>query len=74
MKPGAKMAWLAVVVVGVVTGSGAVLFRQNLGVNPPLAPLGLILVQMAALLLPLYRSRELRVEVREQPSGRRTPR
>ena len=62
MKVGSKLAWLAVVVVGVVVGSGAVLLRQPLVVRPALFPLALVLVQLAALVLPLDRSREPRVD------------
>ncbi len=64
MKMGTKVTWLGVVVVGVVLGSGTVLFGREFVANPPLVPLGLILVQMTALLLPMYRSRESRVDVK----------
>ncbi len=69
MRVSAKMMWLAVVMVGVVCGSGAVLLPGTLARNPPLVPLGLIVLQMAALLLPMYRSREPRVDAKPLRQG-----
>jgi hypothetical protein len=70
MKMGTKVTWLAVVVVGVVLGSGTVLFGREFVANPPLVPLGLLLVQMTALFLPMYRSRELRANAKPQGEAR----
>jgi len=64
MKMGTKVTWLGVVVIGVVLGSGTALFGREFVANPPLVPLGLILVQLTALLLPMYGSRELRVDAK----------
>ena len=70
MKVGTKVTWLAVVVVGVFLGCGTLLFGQEFISHPPLVPLGLILVQLAALLLPMYRSRELRADAKSRGQER----
>jgi len=70
MKIGTKVTWLAVVVVGVFLGSGTLLFGREFISHPPLVPLGLILVQLAALLLPMYRSRELRADTKTRGQER----
>ncbi|HLM45733.1 MAG TPA: hypothetical protein VK458_17795 [Myxococcaceae bacterium] len=70
MKVGTKVTWLAVVVVGVFLGSGTLLFGREFISHPPLVPLGLILVQLAALLLPMYRSRELRADAKSRGQER----
>ncbi len=70
MKMGTKVTWLGVVVIGVVLGSGTLLFGREFVAHPPLMPLGLLLVQMTALLLPMYRSRESRVDVKPLGAAR----
>jgi hypothetical protein len=57
MKVGARLVGLMVGVVGFVLASGTLLFGRDFALHPPLVPLGLILVQVVALLLPLSRSR-----------------
>ena len=58
MKVGTKVMWLAVV-VGILMASSAVLMQRWSSGGTALMSLGLILAQLAALILPLHRSREL---------------
>ena len=74
MKMGTKVTWLGVVVVGVFLGSGTALFGREFVANPPLVPLGLILVQLTALLLPMYSSREVRVDAKPRREARASAR
>ncbi|AKI99064.1 hypothetical protein ATI61_106441 [Archangium gephyra] len=58
MKVGTKVMWLAVV-VGILMATSAVLVQHWSPGSTALMSLGLVLAQLAALILPLHRSREL---------------
>jgi hypothetical protein len=58
MKVGTKVMWLAVV-VGILMATSAVLVQRWSPGSTALMSLGLLLAQLAALVLPLHRSREL---------------
>jgi hypothetical protein len=58
MKVGTKVMWLAVVVGALMASSAVLVQRWNPG-GTALMSLGLILAQLAALILPLLRTREL---------------
>lgn len=72
MAIGSKVLWLGVVVMGVVVASSAALLKQPESGRALLVPLGFLLVQLAALALPLRRAREVRTNV--SPPGDSTPR
>ncbi|MFY0562600.1 hypothetical protein ACN28E_02055 [Archangium lansingense] len=61
MKVGTKVMWLAVA-VGVLMASSAVLIQRLYPGGTALMSLGLILAQLAALILPLQRARVLPAE------------
>ena len=63
MRLGSKAVWLAVVVIGVVVASSAALLQQPESGHRLLVPLGFLLLQLAALALPLNRTREVSAEV-----------
>lgn len=63
MRLGSKAVWLAVVVIGVVVASSVALLKQPESGHGLLVPLGFLLVQLAALALPLNRTREATAEV-----------
>jgi hypothetical protein len=58
MKVGTKVMWLAVIAGALMASSAVLVQRWNPG-GTALMSLGLILAQLAALILPLHRSREL---------------
>lgn len=62
MRLGSKAVWLAVVVMGVVVASSAALLQRPESGHLLLMPLGFLLLQLAALALPLLRAREVRTE------------
>lgn len=72
MRLGSKAVWLAVVVIGVVVASSAALLKQPEAGPRLLVPLGFLLLQLAALALPLNRTREVAAEV--SVDGESTPR
>lgn len=61
MKVGTKVMWLAVMVGALMASSAVLVQRWNPG-GTALMSLGLILAQLAALILPLQRTRELTSE------------
>ncbi|MFL5354115.1 hypothetical protein [Archangium sp.] len=71
MRLGSKAVWLAVVVMGVVVASSAALLKQPESGHRLLVPLGFLLLQLAALALPLKRAREVPAEV--SPHGEPKP-
>jgi hypothetical protein len=58
MKVGTKVMWLAMIAGALMASSAVLVQRWNPG-STALMSLGLILAQLAALILPLHRSREL---------------
>lgn len=75
MKVGTKVMWLAVV-VGILMASSAVLVQRWSSSGTALMSLGLILAQLAALILPLHRAREATSEAKavRAPEARDTRR
>ncbi|WPB77028.1 hypothetical protein KYC5002_49620 [Archangium violaceum] len=63
MKVGSKVVWLAIV-VGILMAICAVLVQRWSPGNTTLMSLGLVLAQLAALLLPFQRSRELTTQAK----------
>lgn len=63
MKVGTKVMWLAIV-VGILMATCAVLVRRWSPGNTALMSLGLVLAQLAALLLPFHRSRQLTTQAK----------
>ncbi|HZI05465.1 MAG TPA: hypothetical protein VEZ71_15645 [Archangium sp.] len=61
MKVGTKVMWLAVMTGALMASSAVLVQRWNPG-GTALMSLGLILAQLAALILPLQRTRELTPE------------
>jgi hypothetical protein len=62
MRLGSKAVWLAVVVMGGVVASSVALLKQPESGHRLLVPLGFLLLQLAALSLPLNRTREATAE------------
>lgn len=71
MRLGSKAVWFAVVVIGVVVASSVALLKQPGSGHGLLVPLGFLLVQLAALALPLHRTREVSAEA--SPHGEPKP-